>query len=115
FGEAPGNKFVFGLPGNPVSCLVNLRKFVVPFLAECKSVQAFLTHDVKFNKSFTYYCPVKVSQLEGRLMATPLTGNGSGDFYQLRDSDGFIELRPEQAPFTEGLLSDVYLWGGEYV
>ncbi|MCM2349241.1 MAG: radical SAM protein [Bacteriovoracaceae bacterium] len=45
--------------------------------------------------------------MEGKLMAIPLKGNGSGDFFQLRDSEGFIELRPQDAPFKEGFLGTV--------
>jgi molybdopterin molybdotransferase len=117
FGKTAVDAFVFGLPGNPVSCLVNLRKFVVPFLQ--KSVhgnaknqpKAFLTADVKFGANLTYYCPVKIKNEEGKLLAEPISGNGSGDFFHLRDADGFIELRPQDAPFKEGFLGEVYLWG----
>lgn len=113
FGVKENSKVVFGLPGNPVSCLVNMRKYVVPFvLDKCTpSQKAVLGSDVKFNKNFTFYCPVKVFNEEGRLMAYPVGGNGSGDFFQLRDSDGFMELRPQDAPFTKGNIGDVYLWG----
>lgn len=113
FGKTPSNCFVFGLPGNPVSCLVNLRKFVVSFLREgATSKQAILTEEVNFSKKLTYYCQVKVHCQEGLLMATPISGNGSGDFFQLRDSDGFIELRPERRPFIKGHIGELYLWGG---
>ena len=117
FGETARGTLVFGLPGNPVSCLVNLRKFVVPFLqynGTRKSPflpKAVLSEEVKFNKNFTYYCLVKTEYKEGKMIATPIRGNGSGDYYQLRDSDGFIELRPDEAPFVPGHESDVYLWG----
>lgn len=115
FGKTQSDVYVFGLPGNPVSCLVNLRKFVIPFLEggagkTNHDLKAFLTEEVKFNKNLTYYCQVKIQSGEGKLMAIPLKGNGSGDFFQLRDSDGFIELRPQDAPFKEGFLGTVYLW-----
>lgn len=116
FGKTETNVFVFGLPGNPVSCLVNLRKFIIPFLERSypgnqRSVQkAHLSEEVKFNKSLTYYCQVKIKNSEGKLIATPLAGNGSGDFYQLRDSDGFMELRPEDGPFDKNFLGEIYLW-----
>ncbi len=116
FGKTESNVFVFGLPGNPVSCLVNLRKFIIPFLegsypGNQRSVhKAYLSEEVKFNKGLTYYCQIKMKNSEGKLIATPLSGNGSGDFYQLRDSDGFIELRPEDGPFDKNFLGDIYLW-----
>lgn len=118
FGKTDSEVFVFGLPGNPVSCLINLRKFVIPFIQQsipgysAPLPQAFLDTEVKFNnKMMTYYCLVKVKNQQGKLMATPIAGNGSGDFFQLRDSDGFMELRPQDAPFREGFLGEIYLWG----
>lgn len=117
FGETAEGKLVFGLPGNPVSCLVNLRKFVIPNLELSLGgklplvPEAILTEEVKFNKNLTYYCPVKIFQEGTQLFATPIKGNGSGDFFQLRDSDGFMELRPTDAPFTQGFKGKVYQWG----
>jgi molybdopterin molybdotransferase len=117
FGETDRGTLVFGLPGNPVSCLVNLRKYVVPFLQYNETgkypslPKAILIEEVKFNQNFTYYCLVKIDNKDGKMIATPIKGNGSGDLYQLRDSDGFIELRSEEAPFMAGRESEVYLWG----
>jgi molybdopterin molybdotransferase len=117
FGKSDSDVFVFGLPGNPVSCLVNLRKFVVPFLQmsipgkHINQQKAFLSADVKFSAKMTYYCSVKVKNEEGKLVAYPLVGNGSGDFFHLKDSDGFIELKHQNAPFKAGDLGEVYLWG----
>lgn len=116
FGKTESNVFVFGLPGNPVSCLVNLRKFVIPFLEGSRTghvqevEKAYLSEEVKFNQKLTYYCQVRITNHEGKITATPLSGNGSGDFFQLRDSDGFMELRPEEGPFNKNFLGEIYLW-----
>jgi len=117
FGETSQGKLVFGLPGNPVSCLVNLRKYVIPCMdlslsgKEPLLPEAILTQEVKFNKDFTYYCLVRISQEGSKLFATPVKGNGSGDFFQMRDSDGFMELRQSDAPFSEGFSGKIYQWG----
>lgn len=113
FGTRGTSKLVLGLPGNPVSCLVNLRKYVVPLVLPKEHLprRAVLGADVNFNKDLAYYCPVKVQDENGTLVARPLSGNGSGDFFQLRDSDGFIELCPQSAPFKKGQAFDLYLWG----
>jgi len=118
FGKTSKDVFVFGLPGNPVSCLINLRKFVIPFIQQSipeqskKPFRAFLSTEIKFsNKLMTYYSLITIENREGKMMVSPLPGNGSGDFFQLRDSDGFIELKPQDAPFVEGSMGDVYLWG----
>lgn len=110
------NTLVFGLPGNPVSCLINLRKYVIPLLQNSMGVKPTearmsLCEPVKFNKDFTYYCLVKIIAGEKGPEVQPVKGNGSGDLFQLRDSDGFIELRPTEAPFNRGHVSEVYLWG----
>lgn len=108
---------VFGLPGNPVSCLINLRKFVIPLLQQSvnsgmpQATRMPLKEAVRFNKDFTYYCLIKVIDGPKGPEALPLKGNGSGDLYQLRDSDGFMELRPDEAPFNFGHVAEVYLWG----
>ncbi len=117
FGKTNDEKLVFGLPGNPVSCLINLRKFIIPCLEHSLSgmirpvPEARLSEEVKFNNNMTYYCLVKIYHEGTQTFATPLKGNGSGDFFQLRDSDGFMELRPGDAPFKEGFTGKVYLWG----
>jgi molybdopterin molybdotransferase len=93
---------------------VNLRKFVIPFLLQDRNktfIKASLSQDVNFNKKLAYYCLVKVDYEDDRILASPLPGNGSGDFFQLRDSDGFMELRPEEGPFEKGFVSELYLWG----
>jgi molybdopterin molybdotransferase len=36
------------------------------------------------------------------MMAVPLTGHGSGDFANLADADGFLELPPDQQLFHKG-------------
>ncbi len=117
FGKSLTNCLVFGLPGNPLSCLVNLRKFVIPLLLtslankKIKTSFAILAEEVNFNQGLTYYCLVKIKSEEGRLMAYPIKGNGSGDFFQMKDSDGFIELKKDQGPFKAGHLAGIYYWG----
>jgi molybdopterin molybdotransferase len=119
FGETDEGKFVFGLPGNPVSCLVNLRRFVIPFLDQAEGVpltvlKARLSKEVKIEHSLTSYLPIKIQHAEGMLVAHPLKGNGSGDFFQLRDSDGFMELIPQEGSFASGHLAEIFIWGKTY-
>jgi molybdopterin molybdotransferase len=116
FGKTEDDVFVFGLPGNPVSCLVNTRKFVIPFLdRNIKAQRSFLKSKVNFNKNLTYYCLVKVENINGLVVSTPVQGNGSGDFAQLDMADGFVELEPEFAPFEENFIANTYLWSDSHV
>jgi len=38
----------------------------------------------------------------GRLLAKPMAGGGSGDFANLGDVDGFLELPSDQTEFRAG-------------
>ena len=44
---------------------------------------------------------------KGQLLAKPITGNGSGDFANLVDTDAFMELPLERNNFTKGEVFQV--------
>lgn len=104
-------KPVFGLPGNPVSALICLHRFVIPGIQNAMAMTprqpfATLTAPVKFKKPLTYFLPVSIEfSDDGKILATPIKFNGSGDFSSLSSSDGFLEL-----PFNK----DVYLANESY-
>lgn len=110
------NKQVYGLPGNPVSCLINLNRYVLPALnkscgATSKSYYATLDEDVTFKKDFTLFKPVTIqSDRSGHLIATPVKSNGSGDFYSLSLSDGYLELPAESSTFDKGTTYKFFPW-----
>lgn len=111
------NKMVFGLPGNPVSAITCLRRFVVPALQKMQkgftqTTFATLTEDYTFNKNLTYFCPVKVEvSSEGTMLATPIKTNGSGDYGSLAYSDGFVEMDIATDLFKAGTAHKIFLWG----
>lgn len=101
-----GSKFVFGLPGNPVSVVVCFLKYVRMWLLRSMGAKpdmqlyASLKSDVIFKPKLTYFLPVKLfSKRNGMLEAQPIKGHGSGDFANLVDCDGFLELPPEKSIF----------------
>ncbi len=101
-----GLKFVFALPGNPVSIVVCFLKYVRMWLLRSMGVKpdmqlyASLESDIIFKPKLTYFLPVKlVSKRNGSLEAQPIKGHGSGDFANLVDCDGFLELPPEKSIF----------------
>ena len=111
-------KMIFGLPGNPVSAVTCLRRFVVPALVTqregtaCAQVYAKLTSEYEFNKALTYFCPVKVEvNSAGEFIATPIKTNGSGDYGSLAYSDGILELDKETNVFKAGTSHKVFMWG----
>jgi molybdopterin molybdotransferase len=111
-----GDKQVFALPGNPISCLVCLRRYVTPSILKSInsneiSVFGELQSEITFKSSFTYYVPVKAEYSElGKLMLTPIPTNGSGDFNSLGHSAGFIQLPGNKQNFLQGESYRFYKW-----
>lgn len=92
---------VFAFPGNPVSAFMCACRYLVPWLRQNLGLMAFenefsLLSEAFYNKApLTYFLPVRLqSAPDGRLLATPQLGHGSGDLANLSDADGFLELPP---------------------
>ncbi|OJJ13915.1 hypothetical protein BKI52_44930 [marine bacterium AO1-C] len=102
------NKVVFGLPGNPVSTMVGLFRYVMPYLRKIEGINnkpkqfAVLSEDFSFDRELTYFLSVKIINKEGKLWANPIPGHGSGDFANLLDCDAFIELPAHEKNFLAG-------------
>ncbi len=118
FGVGPDGQPVFALPGNPVSALVSLRRYVLPALermlardGEARHARASLTEDVHFAPALTCFLPAvcRVDD-EGRLLATPRPTNTSGDFSALAGTHGFIELELATTDFEAGHSASWYAW-----
>jgi molybdopterin molybdotransferase len=111
-----GEKTIFAFPGNPVSTFVNCVKYFYPW--HYKSVglnfenkqQAILSEDFYFKPELTYFLQVKLNQVEGKLMATPISGKGSGDLANLADADAFLELPDNRSNFTKGEVFPVIIY-----
>ncbi len=98
FGKSEEGKTVFALPGNPVSTFLCFCKY---FLTQ-KEEQVILDKDVFFKPNITYFVPVKTYYQNGKMIATPFEGNGSADFANLTDCDGFVELPADNQGFKAG-------------
>jgi len=103
-----GDKTIFAFPGNPVSTFVNCVKYFYPWYYKSVGLnfenkqQAILSEDFYFKPEMTYFLQVKLTQVEGKLMATPISGNGSGDLANLALTDAFLELPDNRSNFTKG-------------
>lgn len=114
--QRPGKPFWFGatqtctifaFPGNPVSTFVNCLVYFYPWYYKSVGVilpveTAILNEDVLFNPSLTYFLQVRLTHQFGKLIATPISGNGSGDLASLINADGFIVLPTEPSVFKKG-------------
>ena len=117
FGTTTRGRAVFALPGNPVSTLVCLIRYVVPALYAAMGVPAgsceriALAAPISWQPHLTGFTPVRVSHDDwARPWATPCATNGSGDFAALALTDGFIELPPGPADFAKGYVARLYRW-----
>jgi molybdopterin molybdotransferase len=106
FGSSSSNT-VFALPGNPVSTYMCYYRYIQPWLmtsmgANQKSQSAILAKDFSFKPALTYFLQVEIKNEAGKLMAHPNSGGGSGDFANLKNVDGFLELPLDQNEFKAG-------------
>jgi molybdopterin molybdotransferase len=72
---------------------------------------AILESDIVFSPRLKYFMQVKLRFNEkGELIATPLQGNGSGDFANLLQTDAFMELPLERNDFHKGEVFPVWVF-----
>ena len=117
FGIGPENQAVFALPGNPVSTLVCCRQYVLPALAKASgrvlrpAETAVLAESYSFKPALTCFLPIRLgSDREGRLIATPVATNTSGDLAALSGTDGYIELPKDSNEFDAGSTWPLHRW-----
>jgi molybdopterin molybdotransferase len=79
FGVGRKGQLVFGLPGNPASCMVCLHRYLMP------SKEIELAQPVA-RGGLTLFQPIR--------NGAPVAINTSGDFADLAKSDGFVEIPP---------------------
>ncbi len=117
FGTTSEGRAVFALPGNPVSTLVCLSRYVLPALyaamgvVDEESERIALASPLEWAPALTGFMPVKVSHDDwGRPWASACPTNGSGDFTALAHTDGFVELPPGPTSLPKGFLTRLYRW-----
>ena len=115
FGKYENGAIVFAFPGNPVASFMCLHRYFLPWLnatlglARKPPVYAVLATDFSFQPRLKYFLQVKLNfSGQGSLLATPVEGNGSGDFANLADTDAFMELPLEQSEFKAGEVFRVF-------
>jgi molybdopterin molybdotransferase len=117
FGMAPTGAAVFALPGNPVSTLVCLGRYVLPALFAAMGQppqppeKIALSAPVNVSTNLAFFMPVRVEIDDwGRTWASPSPTNGSGDFVALAGTDGFVELPPGPNTYPKGFVTRLYRW-----
>jgi len=114
FGTREDGKAVYALPGNPVSTLVCLARYVISGLEAATGMMPRdpmvlpLTQPYRRLAELTSLLPVKlVGSPSG---AQPQPTQGSGDFTSLLGSDGFVEVPPGLEPAEAGTPVRFYRW-----
>jgi len=112
-----GGKPVFGLPGNPVSCMVTYDLFVTPALHHLTGcprppaehqVRARLTKNVASAPGRVDYVQVRLEERDGELWADPVFGK-SNLIYTLVRSDGMVKVELDKGGLVAGELVAVTL------
>ncbi|MCJ7935764.1 MAG: molybdopterin molybdotransferase MoeA [Chryseobacterium sp.] len=108
FGKSQHQKLVFAFPGNPVSVLMCLHRYCIPWLERSLAISdispqfAVLQNEIDFPFSLQYFAQVRLKvNPSGQLTAESVNTNGSGDFSHLADTHAFIELPLEQNLFRK--------------
>lgn len=119
-----GGRFVFGLPGQPVSSLVVFYQFVLPFLfhlsgettdyasfneSRFRAVDARLAQSVRPLKIKTDYLRLRLSREGSEWLAVPVLGK-SASLSTLALADGFAVIQPGELTIPEGVSLRVYLF-----
>ena len=110
FGKSKKGRLVFALPGNPVSSFAATLRYVIPEIEKSLGIKkgsqitsAVLGKDNFSIPDLTLFTQAILSVEEnGKLVATPLTHNGSGDFISVVGADCFIEFPPQKGPYKRG-------------
>jgi molybdopterin molybdotransferase len=116
FGVSPAGRAVYALPGNPVSTLICLTRYVYAGLDAAMQAaprapeMAPLAEDFEVKPALTFFLPVKLDYRQGSAAARPRPTQGSGDFTSLIDTDGFVELPPGPTVVSRGTATPLYRW-----
>lgn len=117
FGIGNSGTTVFALPGNPVSVLVCLSRYVIPALLAAAGVRISARRNVALAQAFEFrsplscFLPVALEYDQGgNTLAVAKPTRGSGDFISLAGTDGFVELPRGPALHPAGLAVPFYAW-----
>lgn len=113
-------KLYFGLPGNPVSCMVSFHLFIAPALRKAMGmtagllppvVHARLAAPLEAKGDRRVYMRVRVTASGGELVAAPARAQGSGVSTSMVGANGLAILEPGANSLAAGDTVPVVLIG----
>jgi molybdopterin molybdotransferase len=113
-------RLVFGLPGNPVSCMVSFHLFVAPAIRKAMGQSGVVTPplaripmgaDLASKGDRRTYMRVRVTAKGGALVAHPMRAQGSGVSTSMIGANGLAIVAEGVTRVEAGALVDVILVG----
>ncbi|TVZ10064.1 molybdopterin molybdotransferase [Cellulophaga sp. RHA_52] len=103
------NTVIFSFPGNPASTFANYHIYFKPWLNKSLGLTVsnnyvILNEELDNKGSLTLFLRVKVTFINGKLLANRIIENGSGDLTSLANCDGFICIAPNKNSYNKGTL-----------
>jgi len=109
-------KAVYALPGNPVSTLACMARYVLPGLQAGLGITTApanvqLSATCKMLATLTTLLPVRIaSSVDGTMTACPQPTHGSGDFTALIGAHGCVELPTGEGELPIGAIVKFFPW-----
>lgn len=105
-----GEQLLFGLPGNPVSCLVSFQMFVRPALLVMQSAPAeilptldvSLAHDIDSTDRIEFQRAIVWTDEDGRLRARNTGSQMSARLASFIGSNAFLIVPPSETAYQQG-------------
>jgi molybdopterin molybdotransferase len=112
------DKYIFGLPGNPVSSFVTFELLVRPLLrflqgapdVDGSMVMAIMKRKILEKSGRTKLVPVQVSSTINGMEADPIGYKGSADIFALGHANGFAIIPAESGLIPAGARVQVLLY-----
>lgn len=109
------NRFVFGLPGNPVSCMVTFELFVAPAIDAMlgkseigpKRGKAVLRNGMKIKQDRRKFYRGKLSVIDGREEVELYRDQASGILRSMIESNVLIDIPGDAAEVKAGQIVDI--------
>jgi len=121
FGVIQG-KPTFGLPGNPVSCMISFEQFVRPSILKASGhtrifrslIEARLKERLSKKEGKKYFLRCSISVEDGGYAVTTTGGQGSGILLSMVKANGLIILPETKAEFAAGTMVKVQVLNRDF-
>lgn len=120
FAVYKGSRFIFGLPGNPLSTLTGFHEFVLPCLRKMsgsrseqysKSLSLPLNAPVRVNCRRTLYSLASLERRPGGTVVNPIAFHSSSDLIAGGRAEGVIMLPSDRELIPAGTIVEFKPWG----